>query len=90
MEIYGLTQFVLISCRVATPDYVSLEIKTEAPDGLILWQGRVRGSYVMIYVPTDYKLFSFILIDTSSSFFRQFLTKLALNFKPSIQSDLFS
>lgn len=45
VETYGLMQFVLISCRVATPDYVSFEIKTEAPDGIILWQGRVRDSY---------------------------------------------
>lgn len=44
VEAYGLMQFVLISCRVATPDYVSFEIKTEAPDGIILWQGRVRDN----------------------------------------------
>ena len=28
--------------RVSKPDYVSLEIKTEARVGVILWQGKVR------------------------------------------------
>lgn len=82
VETHGLMQFVLISCRVATPDYVSFEIKTEAPDGIILWQGRVRDSYIMICVLRIVGCFLFL--------FRQFPTKLALNFKPTMQSNLFS
>lgn len=82
VETHGLMQFVLISFRVATPDYVSFEIKTEAPDGIILWQGRVRDSYIMICVLRIVGCFLFL--------FRQFPTKLALNFKPTMQSNLFS
>lgn len=80
VETYGLMQFVLISCRVATPDYVSFEIKTEAPDGIILWQGRVRDSYIIIL-----RIVGCFLV-----LFRQFPTKLALNFKPTMQSNVFS
>ncbi|XP_074625452.1 basement membrane-specific heparan sulfate proteoglycan core protein-like isoform X6 [Acropora palmata] len=39
--------FAMQGSRVATPDYVSFEIKTEAPDGIILWQGRRRDHFAV-------------------------------------------
>ena len=39
--------------RSTTPDYMSLEIKTEAQNGVILWQGEVKKSVVMSSADRD-------------------------------------
>lgn len=51
MFIYLFLYFVF---RVGKPDYMSLEIKTDAQNGLILWQGQVSSAKLDIISSLSY------------------------------------
>lgn len=41
----GIVRLFFVIYRVVKPDYMSLEIKTSAENGVIIWQGQVSVDY---------------------------------------------